>query len=67
MNLDHLKNATWNTRCRELQELMHKGDEERSAVIAFLEDRAQSRDLTFGELKLLDAAKNYFDNVVRLK
>lgn len=49
--------ATWNRRYRDMMESVQSGDIMRVAdVVVALRDAAKTKDLSFGERKLLDAA-----------
>lgn len=51
--------TSWNRRYKEMQELLHKGPEERKLIAEALLIISKTKDLSFGERKMLDQAQNY--------
>ena len=58
--LEDLTNLmTWNHRYRLMQEVLHTTPEARKLIVDALTIISQSKDLSFGERKMLDHAQNY--------
>jgi hypothetical protein len=56
---DLTSGGTWNKRYREMQSLVHQGPEARKLIVDAFTIISKSKDLSFGERKMLDLAQNY--------
>lgn len=54
---------TWNKRYLQLCEALHMGPEVRVAIVSYMKRLMITKDLSFGERKLLDQVMNYDEYV----
>lgn len=59
MIIQELLEGTWNRRFREFSVLVHKSPEDRQNIVDTLLELRKTKDLSFGERKMLELAQDY--------